>query len=34
MSTPAKNAMHGPEKGNYENAAVFKTVAPNNDHQC
>jgi uncharacterized protein YndB with AHSA1/START domain len=21
--------MHGPEKGNYENASVFKTVAPN-----
>jgi len=21
--------MHGPEKGNYENAAVFKTVVPN-----
>jgi uncharacterized protein YndB with AHSA1/START domain len=21
--------MHGPEKGNYENAAVFKTVIPN-----
>lgn len=23
--------MHGPEKGNYENSSVFKTVVPNNE---